>query len=128
MKKIFRSDLNLSGFLLSSANKSDFLYTDVEDYSMGSIQVVWKNATSSDGFTSKGTLQLYVSDNAINDEPLIDSLGNLVKVEISAASGSVFIRKMKVDWSHMRWGWTKNNNLDGQVQCFGIFKNIHNIS
>lgn len=119
------SNVGLDKFDLSSADNALMVGEKVLHYDIGSLDVVWSGATSSDGFTSKGQFAVETSNNKVDWEPLVDSTLTPVVIRINAASGHVLVRRMLyMEWAYIRFNWTKNNSTGGSATCYGIFKHM----
>lgn len=120
-KYLLESSLGVDGFVLSGVS-SVAEGVSVNTYHLGSIQIVWVGATSSDVFTSKGKFEIQISNDAINWNTLKDTDNNDVDVEVGAATGNVHVRLITIDFKWIRLKWTKNNSTGGTAKCFAIFK------
>lgn len=120
-KYLLESSLGVDGFVLSGVD-SVAEGVAVNTYQIGSVQIVWKSATSSDVFTSKGTFDIQISNDAINWNTLKDTNNADVNVEIGSANGNVHVRLITIDFKWIRLKWVKNNSTGGTAKCFAVFK------
>lgn len=117
----FETNLNVENFPLSSSS-DEFKGFDVSDKDIGGLQLVWKNATSSDNFATKGQFDVQISNDGLNWNTLVDSNNTEVVIAVGAANGNVHVRLITIDFKWIRLKWTKNNSTGGTAKCFGLFK------
>lgn len=116
-------NLNVVNFDASGANRL-FEYVDVDFQNLASFQLSWEGATSSDSFTSKGTITIEQSNDRENWFPLMDSAGTpaAVALAIGAARGGAFVANVKVSCKFLQAKWTKNNSTAGTATLYAMFK------
>ena len=117
------SNLNCVAFPLASDSGATEK-VDVDFYTLGSVQIVAKGATSSDTFTSKGTFALEQSNDGVKWFPVLDNAASpaAITFPIAAIGTTLLAVNIPISTKWWRLSWTKNNSTGGTATVWAMLK------